>query len=115
MIGVAAPVFDIDGAVKLKNIDADFDTTSRRISRTATIDGGAYVSDQGYSDADLIINIKARDLTNAEAIMIRELVQNYGTLVATTPRAAYTVAPFSFSYRGGVASLVLYVREKISE
>lgn len=116
MIAIAAPVFDIAGAMIFKNAsDSDFDTVQRRISRTATLDGGAYVSDAGYSDADITLVVRVRSLTDAQAVSIRRLIENYSTLVATTPRAAYSVAPTGFTYRSGSGTLTLYVREKISE
>lgn len=116
MIAISAPVFDITGAMVFKDAgDSEFDTVSRRVSRTATLDGGAYVSDAGYSDADITLVFKVKQLTSADVINLRRMFSSYNTLVATTPRAAYSVAPTGFTYRSGVGTLTLYVREKISE
>jgi len=115
MIGVAAPVFDIDGALALASVQtSDFDTMTRRVSRTATLDGGALFTDNGYSDADITLTITAQGLSNTDAVNMRRLVAAYTTLVVTTPRGAYLTVPQDFSFRNGNATLVALVQSKLS-
>lgn len=116
MIAIAAPVFDLTGAMVFKNVrDSDFDSVQRRVARTATLDGGAYVSDSGYSDADITLVLQIKELTELQVLTIRRLLKNYTNLVATTPRAAYSVSPTAFAYRSGIGTLTLFVRSKLSE
>ena len=66
MIGLSTITFDLDGArifsgdrnAELKNRKGD-----RRISRTATLDGGVLIADLGFSDGDRTLSAIELDAT----------------------------------------------------
>jgi hypothetical protein len=64
----------------------------RRITRTATIDGGAVVDDFGLSHADRTWTVRAR-ATKLQAETLRYLVEAYGEVRAVTREGVFRVAP----------------------
>jgi hypothetical protein len=60
------PQLDIDPA-------SDTRTRTRRMSRSATLDGDAIVNDGGYSEADRTLSLSLRNLTAAQATKIEQI------------------------------------------
>jgi len=65
MIGISTKLFDLDGVDVFfdKDIKDLSNKVDRRVSTTATLDGGSYVSDQGYSDSDKQLNFKILNIS----------------------------------------------------
>jgi hypothetical protein len=62
----APPQLDIDPA-------SDTRTRTRRMSRSATLDGDAVVNDGGYSEADRTMSLSLRHLTLDQATSIEQI------------------------------------------
>ena len=60
------PQLDIDPA-------SDTRTRTRRMSRSATLDGDAIVNDGGYSEADRTMSLQLRGLTEEQAAAIEQI------------------------------------------
>ncbi|WP_252178353.1 hypothetical protein [Endozoicomonas sp. 4G] len=60
------PQLDIDPA-------SDTRTRTRRMTRSATLDGDAVVNDGGYSEADRALSLQLRGLTLDQADMLAEI------------------------------------------
>lgn len=65
---------------------------SRRVSRTATLDGGSVVTDSGYTDTDRTLTIQTR-ITEAQETILKYLIQTYALLTVVTDEGCYTCAP----------------------
>lgn len=119
MIGVAAPIFDVEGARVFRSGDlekeADNRRGSRRVSRTATLDGGVAVADLGYSDGDRDVNIREPEASAASVDFARYIVETYGTVIISTADGAYEAVPDTFSVDDGTLTLKMLVKLKISE
>ena len=115
MIYLAAPTFDLDGCLALTRgrIDDPLDL-SRRVSRTATLDGGAELTDLGFTHADRTLRVTAPHVSQADAERAAYLLQTYPTLIVATPTGCFLAAPEGMSVRGGALSLTLLVTEKLA-
>jgi len=118
MIGLSTITFDLDGArifqtdrsSELKNRQGD-----RRISRTATLDGGVLIADLGYADGDRKLTVVELDATEAAVTFAKYMVENFSLINATTEDGAYEVAPESYSIDNGNLTISLLVNRKISD
>jgi hypothetical protein len=63
--------------------DSDFSFMSRRVSRSATLDGGAIIVDNGYSASDATFNIVPRDIDNATRLSILAMVKRHSALLVS--------------------------------
>lgn len=115
-VTVAPAQFDIDGVVLLNYIDsgADLFTVDRRVSRTATLDGGSIIDDLGFSDTDRTLSITANNVTKEQSIRLSYILRNYTLITIATDEAIFLCAPSSYSYSDGQASFVALVKQKLS-
>jgi len=66
--------------------------TARRVSRVATLDGGAALIDSGYSVADKTITLDLSWQDQEVIDDLRYLVSMYSTVLVFTEEGAYTAA-----------------------
>ncbi len=71
-----------------------------RITRTATLDGGAYIYHGGARNADLQFNITTR-LSEADAEIMRYLYQDCTSIIISTKEGCFSGAISTFSNIGG--------------
>jgi hypothetical protein len=116
MIGISTITFDLDGAFIFCNIHEDIKNraAARRISRTATLDGGAVITDGGYSDGDRTITIKQKNCAKEDVDFAKYIIENYALVVLTTEDGVFTAAPESYNVDYEVLSIKLLIKSKIS-
>lgn len=75
MIGYLTPATFWFGIPPMLDIDpaSDTRTRTRRMTRSATLDGDAIVNDGGYSEADRTMALALRGLTLAQATAIEQI------------------------------------------
>lgn len=119
MIGISTQTYDIIGAWLFMNTDHDNDMKNRsggrRVSRTATLDGGATVYDAGYSDGDRTINAVENWASEAAVAFARYIVEHYTSVAVTTEDGAYKAVPSSYQLNNGNLRMELLITEKLSE
>ncbi len=114
MIGVAARTFDQEGSrIYRGGLDRD-DVTARRISRTATLDGGCLISDMGASVSDKNITIEINNASSDEIIFARYITETYGSVTLTTEISCYSAAPESCTVKDGVLTLKFLIEGQLS-
>jgi hypothetical protein len=115
MISITTPTFDLDGVLTLQRTEeSDQNTHSRRVTRTATLDGSAVLVDQGYSHADRTIKAKARQLSQDDFDRAAYLLQTYPLLVVSCEAGVFTAAPERLTPVGDGLDLLLLVSEKLN-
>ena len=88
-ITLESTVFDPVGVISLEALPgSDLSASTRRVTRTATLDGQAIIIDNGYTSADSTLAIEAT-LTEAEAQRLHHLMQIYPEIIASTPDGCY--------------------------
>jgi len=93
MIGLSTQTYDLDGYVFLEDTDidwsnSDIQTLSRRVTRTGTLDTGAYLDDRGYAHGDRSLSVAAKGGQSMYE-SLSYLLQNYSTLWVTLPDGAF--------------------------
>jgi len=83
MISLCSYLFDYFGNYLLKaDLDkSDFTLLSRRVSRSATLDGGALIIDNGYSASDATFSISVSNLSLADRSAILATLQQHSLVV----------------------------------
>lgn len=118
-VGIAAPVFDPSGWFLVDRIvgtGSDTRALSRRVTRTATLDGGAVVNDQGYSPADRTILIQFDAAADEDLIEgMRRLLRLYSSLILSLADGCFTASPSAFRVTNGKATLTLLIVEALAE
>lgn len=95
--------------------DSDIENTSRRVSRTATLDGGCLITDDGFSNADTTFNLASKDpLSEYDLAILRTLHQDHSLVVASLPTGVYKGVISRFKTVKGLASLTILAKEKLS-
>lgn len=114
MIGISAAQFSLDGAILLERTQRPDLNLIRRVTRTATLDGGATFTDTGYSDADRTIEVTQERATRDEYEKLRFLMKNFELLILCQDDGAYLGAMSQLLVEGGDVTVVFLVREKKS-
>lgn len=79
-IALSTPTYDLAGDLLFDALpESKAHTYTRRIQRTATIDGGAVLDDMGYTNGDRSIEFEVA-YSEAAFDSLRYLVKNYGAV-----------------------------------
>lgn len=115
-VHLAATTFDPKGVVSLVVDPADTQPgeTVRRVSRIATLDGGAAVNDFGSSYADQTITLVWTPKEPALEAAVARLVRVYSRLWHSNAEGCFLVVPESYQPRSNRSTLVLLVLEKLA-
>lgn len=92
LLSINSSLYDIFGHILLNinPISSRLNTISRRVSRTATLDGGALIVDNGYSPADATLNIVPAMLTKTDRDILRRLATQHSSLILCTHDGAFS-------------------------
>jgi len=115
-IGISTNVFDINGAKTVSVAGETFSnvyTGARRVTRTATLDGGSSIYDTGFAASDNTINIISSEPDESISNFFSYLVKNYTSVNLSTPLGFYYAVPSKFEFKNGLPILVLLVSEQI--
>jgi len=110
MISLSAPVFDPQGSivVALSQLSTIGDV-SRRIRKRPTLDGGVVIIDRGHSFGDSTWTIVVDNASQEVADNLERMLRIYKTLTLVTKQGAFLVAPSTFSFKNGKATIKLEV------
>jgi len=121
VIGVSTNIYDLAGARIFRSGELDQRKTNenlrreRRISRTATLDGGVSIYDTGYAagDRDLTIRVPARAARAVIDFMLY-LVKTYAEITVTTSESAFRAVPgVAYLDADGAAVMIINIKEDI--
>jgi hypothetical protein len=115
-ICLSSPSYDPAGTVWLTVDPAatKFEECQRRVSRTATLDGGCLIFDNGYSDSDRTIAIGFLDMTTAQEDSLRYLFQTYPLLYLAAPAGFFLGAIERMTINNGKGTISFLVKENLS-
>ena len=113
-VQLSSLTFDLQGHVVLDALGgSEVDALSRRVSRVATLDGGAVLNDFGHSDADRTLRLRWRPGRAVDEV-VRRMVRLYGRLRVALPDGLFVAAPQGVAREGGDWVLVLLVLERLT-
>ena len=85
MIGISTIEYDIYGFLKLnEDITTKTESIQRRVSKTATLDGGVSLGDMGYTDSDRTFDISISEISAYNLNLIIRLMKQYPLLHFST-------------------------------
>jgi len=94
IITISSPVADVLGVVVVKvTAGTTTDTVSRRVTRSATLDGGAVFVDGGQTEADETINIDLQGIEKTVYDNLSRMVKLYPRLVVASEDGVFYAAP----------------------
>ncbi|MFA5101347.1 MAG: hypothetical protein WC547_10720, partial [Candidatus Omnitrophota bacterium] len=88
-IGIAAQIYDLEGSQYFPGYRLAADEAarirqaSRRVSRTATLDGSSAIYDSGYAVADRIITLRVESATREEVDFLNHVLRTYSLIIVT--------------------------------
>ena len=117
MVSLTPPVYSIRPPVVLDRTEpwSRFGAVRRRVTRTATLDGGAVLSDLGATEADRTMEIVARRPTAEQVAEAERLARTYPTVVVSTPVGCYRGALEAVYAQAEELRLTVLVAERLDE
>lgn len=116
MISLSSVTFDLDGSVVLHNTDrSDLTNTERRVTRTATLDGGVVLADMGYVDGDRTLRVSVRNPSLELEGQTAYLQRTYPLVIMTCREGGFLGTIATMQHRRGELSIDFLVKEKLTE
>ena len=115
-ISISSQIFDLDNYILLENVlesGTNYENYTRRVNRTATLDSGVVIQDNGYNHGDRTLTFQA-EVTQSQWSILRDLVKNYSVLTLTTPDGAYQ-GSLAVENNYGIATLTFMVESSLSD
>lgn len=117
LVGISSIEFDALGHVV---IDATYESAQggerrRRMTRIATLDGGAVFNDFGFTDADRTIDLEWPPTSAVNDARIMRLAAVYGFCTLALPDGCYEAGIESYTPGTSANRLRLLIKRKISE
>ncbi len=111
MIAIATLIIDPFGSqlLDLPPGAANLGDIARRVSRVATLDGGASILDGGYTVADRTISVDLFGQEKTTVDALKYLFQVHESLLVLTEDGAFKAAPERISISGNSARMSLLV------
>lgn len=119
MISICARTFDLVGDFLFTNYfisiaSDDIDKITRRVTRTKTLDGGAYINDNGYTPSDKEVAITIMHQTKAQSLLLRDLVANHGEVTISRNNEVLLCVPESYTFNSGNVRMRFLAKSSIS-
>ena len=115
-VGIATLTYDPDGAKVIDQVpstELKNNAGGRRMSKTATLDGGSTVYDTGYSASDRKYIVRARDDDGELATWAERIVKNYSTIMLSTRNGLFYGVPADWWVDGGYINIKISITEEI--
>ncbi|OGC00146.1 hypothetical protein A2V82_16555 [candidate division KSB1 bacterium RBG_16_48_16] len=84
------------------------------MSRTATLDGGCIIEDNGLSHSDRTFRIISSSLTKEDAALLGQMIEFYAVLYLSTPDGVFSGAIENLGYSNGTVTASFLVKEKLT-
>lgn len=116
LIGLSSLTYDLSGALIVKALNhSDVPNVFRRVARTATLDGGAVLYDNGFSHGDRTVVVQSIANSEAERASLKYFVETYGSIYVSTYDGVFLGAPESYNEDfQGIGTLTLLLISKAS-
>lgn len=115
-IGISTETYDLDGAKALNNdpaTDQKNNDGARRVSRTATLDGGCVIYDNGYTAADRKFLVRTPDDNGTIAAWAERIFKNYTSITLSTQNGIFKAAPSRWWIDGYYVNMEFLPTEEI--
>lgn len=116
MVVISTIDFNPAGSLVLQEDAAksDLRSVSRRLSRSATLDGGAVLDDAGFSDGDRTINLSLSEVTGDQYSTLRDMATLFSGHLIATVDGVFSGGIDSLQAAQGETTLRFLVESKVS-
>jgi hypothetical protein len=112
MITLSTTTANINGNVIIKeSMASDTGAKTARVTRTATLDGGVYISHSGYTDGDRTLRIKGR-ITEAQATILNSLFEDHTSCLIGLKDGLYFGAISTLNTQNGSLKMNFLIENK---
>lgn len=112
---ISTPTFDLNGSVRIKTMSGtELKTNSRRITRTATLDGGSVIVDGGFSDSDRTFRVAYWGMSEADEANLWAIFQDYPLVILSVSEGCFSAAIESMVAKDGEGNLTILFNERLS-
>jgi len=110
------PIFDPDGSVILNYDLATSRVTDgqRRLSRTATLDGGSYIFDGGFSHSDRTLEFSFPVINPVNLDTVLYMRNTYTEIICSVGKELFTGVIQRVQSGGQGATITYFVQERIA-
>lgn len=117
MMILSSKEFDIDGFVTIQEKRGSTQTRGsiRRVSRTATLDGGVALDDAGYAEGDRTFNIEAVNISESDLEILHRIHSLYSIHRCATNEGIFEGVIEEISISDGEISITFLVSSKLSQ
>lgn len=103
-----------NGSVTLEEkTDSTIKDLVARVTRTATLDGGCVITNNGISDSDRSLTVRA-DISEAVEALLDAMLENETLIHVATPIGYFTAHIRRATTDNGELTLEIYIKEKLS-
>lgn len=116
-VSLCSVLFDLTGDVVLNaSEDSDFAFLSRRLTRTATLDGGAVIVDNGYTAADGTIKIIVEPSQNSIDIyaQVAGIIKQFGVVTVSNADGIFLAAIESVTNAKTTLTINLLIKSQLA-
>lgn len=116
MISITTPDYDLNGCVYfVPAAGSKLRDNARRLSRTATLDGGCSITDQGFSHGDRTLDVRKTGVSENISDTLWYIFRTYSRVRVSLPDGCYSAAIKSVRMDKGELRASILVKELISE
>lgn len=112
-LSIRAPLYDDSGLCRLRiYAEGAEPALERRVSRTATLDGGVSLYDSGHAAGDMTIEATALSIDADQESVLKYLIRTYALVAVTVRGGCFRCAFVKFDT--AARTLKFLVKEKLS-
>lgn len=117
MISISTPTFDLDGSrVFSRTTQTVLSGLSRRVTRTATLDGKSSFYDGGCSHSDRTFEIIQDSPDQADVDFCKYITEFYSEVIVSCSEGVFSGCPSVFKIdSSGNLKLTILIKEKLNE
>jgi hypothetical protein len=114
IIGLSTPNYDPAGAILLQCLESsNIGGVTRRVSRTATLDGNSVITDFGVTNSDTTVFLRIH-LTMELDDAIRAIVRNNPLLILTNRLGCFLGAVNYYRVDGNIGTVSFLIKSTMS-
>lgn len=116
IIGLTTKTFDLQGALILRNAESlsKISAVSRRLRKSATLDGGVDIENSGFSQGDrkfqIVVPVKTEEQYNSYLY----LIATYPEVIVSTREGSFLGAFSTLKRSGQNANMIIEIKSKIT-
>lgn len=115
MISLCARLFDPLGQLTAnEGPGQELASGTRRVTRTATLDGGAAIVDGGFADADRTLQVAIQNVSQAQADAAARLVRYHPYISVSVRDGCYLGVPETHGVQGNTLRMQILIVSRLS-